>query len=315
MGGAVVVVVAASVVGTVAWANSDRGRGGCDHTLVAANRGGETHTDIDLYDGDDVRPLTPGWKDDTSSPSFSPAGDQVVFVRAGAGGWESAGPIATELWIAAVNNSAAEPPRRVLHSPAFRLSPAWSPTGDEIAYSERDGADLVLRTVRSDGTGSKVILERTGVDLIAPTWSPDGKKIAYIERQLHLPASTFSYDIGIIDMTTFRSQTVGSYPDASTLSWTPDGTSLLVSTSGVPDGQLELVDIDSGAGVTISRHATKATFADQDTVYYLDQTPVRDWQLAVGHVVDGRLVRDRYIGNDHVFAYPYFGLDAASCSR
>ncbi len=171
----------------------------------------------------------------------------------------------------------------------------------------------MLRTVRSDGTGSRVILERAGVDLIAPTWSPDGKEIAYIERRFDLPSSTLSDSIGIIDVTTFRTRTVGSYPDAWTLSWTPDGTSLLVSTSGVPDGQVDLVDIDSGAGVTIARHATKATFADQDTVYYLGQTPA-GWQLAVGHVVNGRLVRDRFIGNDHLFAYPYFGLDAASCS-
>lgn len=302
----VAAVVAAAVAVGMSWADGGP-EASCDRTPVAANRGGDGDTEIALYDRDGVRSLTPDMA--AASPSFSPDGDHLVFVR-GDAGWADAGPLTTELRIVSVHDGARSS-RNLLRDEGLRYDPAWSPKQDLIAYVERSGDDRILRVVETSGLNPTTLLEKDGADLIAPSWSPDGEQLAFIERRFD--GSDHAYEIGILDLGTDELRPVAPFPDASGLSWTPDASALLVSTDAAEDGTIALLDLASGTRTTIAEHATKATMADATTVFYLDRVGPAKWQLAVGHIDDDRLVHDRHIGDDVVYNYGHFGVAAAPC--
>jgi TolB protein len=56
--------------------------------------------------------------------------------------------------------------------------PAWSPTGDLIAFTSYLDGDYEICTIKSDGTGFKQLTNSPGSDAHC-TWSPDGKWIAF----------------------------------------------------------------------------------------------------------------------------------------
>jgi Tol biopolymer transport system component len=297
-------------VPTWVWTNSQDDADACSTPLIAANRGSDHDTEIALYDGsgDTIRALVPDWI--TADPSFSPDGDEVVFVR-GDDGWGEAGPAETELWIAAVDRDGPEP-RNLLSRAGLRTDPAWSPAGDVIAYSERtDDYEVILRIVGTNGANPTTILAEPGADLLAPTWSPTGDAIAYIERRFD--GSDYRYAVGIIDLASRDTRHVATVPDASTLSWHPDGELLLASTYALEDGEVALLDVATGSQVRVAEHATNATITEDDDVVYLTRVPSGLWQLAIGTIEDDTLVRERMVGSDEIYNYPHFGVDATSC--
>ena len=56
-------------------------------------------------------------------------------------------------------------------------SPAWSPSGDTIAFSRQsEEAGNFIYTMKSDGTAERRLVK----DGLVPTWSPDGQRLAYM---------------------------------------------------------------------------------------------------------------------------------------
>jgi eukaryotic-like serine/threonine-protein kinase len=85
------------------------------------------------------------------------------------------------------------PPRYVPFAtePGIQTMPAWSPTGDRIAYSsEVDGVFQIL--VRKIGSSVPSQITRQDASCLLPFWSPDGTRLYYIVDRQGLDRSLWS---------------------------------------------------------------------------------------------------------------------------
>jgi len=111
-------------------------------------------------------------------PTWSPDGSQLAFERLAAGPCNS--PACSQIWRVAADGS-----NEVPVTPANRRceSPAWSPSGDRIAYTQwrptRGDAlhgSIYARTI--DGQVRRLTSANGAFDW-APAWSTDGRHIVF----------------------------------------------------------------------------------------------------------------------------------------
>jgi Tol biopolymer transport system component len=152
-----------------------------------------------------------GTKLDSSDPSLSPDGKQVVFAR-GPAGYSGRTP---GLWIAAVDGS---------HLRRLELrgdNPLWSPAGNRIAYLAPAGAVRTgLRLVAPQG-GASTTLVRNATGTVFG-WSPNGRLIAYPDSKGRL---------AVVDVATKKVRRLLKLHlpyDSSSVVWSPDSRQLLV---------------------------------------------------------------------------------------
>jgi TolB protein len=100
------------------------------------------------------------------SPSWSPAGDRLVFVATPNG--------SADLFVVAATPGSA--PRALVTGSGADLQPAWSPGGDDVAFvSDRDG-DVELYLVSVESGVVRRLTDRPGIDA-EPAWLPDGRLV------------------------------------------------------------------------------------------------------------------------------------------
>ena len=146
-----------------------------------------------------------GKKLDNITPSVSPDGKQVVFVRQYA---DDSGRT-KGIWTASANGSHL----RELVPNGF--TPLWSPDGGTIAYWQSNA----LRVVRAQGGASKTLVRRA-VDALFG-WSPDGTQIA-LQRQ--------GGWLEVVDIGTGKVRKLLQLHFAPNVAWSPSSQELLVKT-------------------------------------------------------------------------------------
>jgi Tol biopolymer transport system component len=106
------------------------------------------------------------------SLAFSPDGTKLAFQRAAAAS-ESTQTGGSRLWITSV---AGGKPIPVGGQEGYQDAPAWSPTGEWIAYLARREDDVALVKVRVGGRAGAVTLVKSGIPpfVARPQWSPTG---------------------------------------------------------------------------------------------------------------------------------------------
>jgi TolB protein len=102
-----------------------------------------------------------------TSPSWSPNGQEIVFVSDRAG--------KPMLYIMDRDGSNT---RRVTYDFGYCGSPTWSPKGDRIAFTAMDdGNNMNIYTIAPDGTEPMRLTN--GGSNESPSWSPDGRFLAF----------------------------------------------------------------------------------------------------------------------------------------
>jgi len=145
------------------------------------------------------------------SPSFSPDGEEMVFISVVAG--------KEQLFRRRLDGSKI---MQLTHDEADHEDPAWSPGGKHIAFvSMHDDIEQIF-LMNTDGSGVEA-LTPLEVKTIHPNWHPDGKSLAYctdddLKPPKKNPAEIYSIDITSKKITKLIEGGVNTYP-----AWSPDG--------------------------------------------------------------------------------------------
>ena len=145
---------------------------------------------------------------ETTSPSFSPDGKQIVFM--------SPVPLTPQLYTMNVNGTGL----RLLTPPTpgkrtYRTGPEWSPSGDEIAYQQQMGDFQVWTITLKDRAMKQLTFEGENED---PSWAPDGRHLSITRR---LGAIGDPRSIWILDKQTGRLRQLTTSGDARLSDWSP----------------------------------------------------------------------------------------------
>jgi len=148
---------------------------------------------------------------DARAPSWSPDGSKIAVAARGG------------IWIQPLEyyngNESITSSRRARLLLSSGSSPAWSPGGDQIAFTSGQGSGRKVAIANADGTHVRAITDPTSDH---PTWSPDGATIAYDVWSPDGHVAVWLLDVGTGQQRLLLN-------DASVESWKDDGT-LLVST-------------------------------------------------------------------------------------
>jgi tol-pal system beta propeller repeat protein TolB len=146
---------------------------------------------------------------ETTSPSFSPDGKQIVFM--------SPRPLTPQLYIMNVDGTGLRLQTPVVAGKrSYRTGPDWSPAGDKIAFQQQAGDFQVWVVGVKDRVMTQLTNEGENED---PSWAPDGRHLAITRR---LGAIGDPRGIWVLDERTGRlrrlTQTNG---DARLADWSP----------------------------------------------------------------------------------------------
>jgi len=216
------------------------------------------------------------------SPSFSPDGRTIAFVRAYAEGIDS-------ICMIDIDGSNF----RVVIRDAHAGEIAWSPDGRTIAfYSEQDGG---IHLVDVDGTNERVLWQRTsGPNQDSPSWSPDSSRIYYASGDVWVANADGSGSRVLADLPRYVSW-VALSPDGSSIAFSEqeaggtssaiwimdaDGSNVRRVTDAASGNWYSMTWSPDGSRLLIVDDQGGAVFIDPDGTSIGRLTPPDGWSIA-----------------------------------
>ena len=140
-----------------------------------------------------------------TSPSYSPEGDQIVFVSDRSG--------RSQLYVMPASGGEAT---RISFGAGSYRTPVWSPKGDLIAFTKIAAGRFHIGVMRKDGTDER-LLTTSFLDE-APTFSPNGRVLMFYRET---PGARGRAQVMSIDVTGINLRRVKTPGGASDPSWSP----------------------------------------------------------------------------------------------
>ncbi|HAX94486.1 MAG TPA: hypothetical protein DCY25_11190, partial [Bacteroidales bacterium] len=174
---------------------------------------------ISLYGGEPQQITSQPGRYADMSPSWSPDGENIAFIRAGLTDDLS---IARKKSMFTVSSSGGEPEMLLPETDNYIFSPAWSPNGTMVAYitKEKEAPNIsYMNVVNVENRIVRIVGKLPAAHVnIELAWSPDSKRIAFNDEKGNI-IKIMNLDDGVIEDINTGLVDVNIYH----LDWSPDG--------------------------------------------------------------------------------------------